>query len=106
MFGSVSNTSIFVTAILLKPFTNTECFTKSASNQPQRRGRPVVAPNSSPSSRTIAIKAGGNSVGKGPSPTRVVYAFTTPITSSIWAGLKPVPVMAPPADAFEDVTYG
>ena len=43
----------------------------TASNQPQRRGRPVVAPNSRPMACSMsAISA--FSVGSGPSPTRVV----------------------------------
>lgn len=47
-----------------------------------------------------------NSVGKGPSPTRVVYAFTTPTTSPIVEGGKPNPVHTPPMLQFEEVTYG
>ena len=40
--------------------------------QPQRRGRPVVAPYSSPASRSRAASASGISLGNGPCPTRVV----------------------------------
>ncbi len=41
-----------------------------------------------------------------PSPTRVVYAFITPTTRSIRCGGTPVPVQAPPAVVFDEVTYG
>lgn len=47
-----------------------------------------------------------NSVGNGPSPTLVVYAFTTPITSPIDEGGNPKPVHTPPILQFDDVTYG
>ena len=47
-----------------------------------------------------------SSVGNGPSPTRVVYAFTTPITSPMAFGPTPRPVHTPPIVAFDDVTYG
>jgi hypothetical protein len=47
-----------------------------------------------------------SSVGYGPDPTRVEYAFMTPITSSTWSGPIPPPVHAPPATGFELVTYG
>ena len=46
------------------------------------------------------------SVGNGPSPTLVTYAFVTPITVPIFVGPTPVPVTAPPAVADEDVTKG
>lgn len=38
-----------------------------------------------------------NSVKKGPSPTLVVYAFTTPTTLRTDAGGIPKPVQTPPA---------
>lgn len=47
-----------------------------------------------------------NSDGKGPSPTRVVYALTTPITSPITLGGKPRPVKTPPIEQLLLVTYG
>src|SRR6266704_3499887 len=46
------------------------------------------------------------SVGNGPSPTRVVYAFITPTTRSIRCGGTPEPVQAPPAVVFDEVTNG
>ena len=44
------------------------------------------------------------SVGKGPSPTRVEYAFNTPMTLSMRIGLRPRPVQAPPALDDDEVT--
>src|SRR6478672_6698300 len=45
------------------------------SIHPQRRGLPVVAPNSLPILRNSSPVSSFNSVGKGPPPTRVQYAF-------------------------------
>lgn len=47
-----------------------------------------------------------NSVGNGPSPTRVVYAFMTPILVSILFGGTPKPVQTPATPVLDDVTYG
>ena len=47
-----------------------------------------------------------SSVGKGPSPTLVVYAFTTPITSPMLHGGSPKPVHTPPMLQLDEVTYG
>jgi hypothetical protein len=52
------------------------------------------------------VHLGLEPVGRGPSPTRVVYAFTTPMTASIAVGPMPVPVAAPAAVVFDDVTNG
>ena len=49
-----------------------ERFNAAASNQPQRRGRPVVAPNSLPRLASCLPTASSSSVGNGPEPTRVV----------------------------------
>ncbi len=46
------------------------------SSHPMRRGRPVVVPYSAPTSRSSSANDPWISVGYGPSPTRVVYAFT------------------------------
>ena len=46
------------------------------------------------------------SVGNGPSPTRVTYAFATPRTASIRVGPIPMPVAAAPAIGFDEVTKG
>src|SRR6266436_9198258 len=99
-------TSSFVSASPSTPDSAIAWRTTTASNQPQRRGRPVVAPNSSPSSRIRSASAGVASVGSGPLPTRVVYAFTTPSTASIAVGPIPTPTAAPPAVVLDDVTYG
>ena len=45
-----------------------------------------------------------NSVGKGPRPTRVVYAFTIPTTSVICRGPRPDPQQAFPETVLEEVT--
>src|SRR5439155_23816167 len=89
-----------------RPFTRTAWRTATASYHPQRRGRPVTAPNSCPGSRRRLPISPVSSVGNGPSPTRVVYAFATPITPSIARGGMPRPVQTPPVVAFDEVTYG
>src|SRR5712671_1733973 len=105
MVSRESRPSRLVTARSSIPFTMLAWRVATESNQPQRRGRPVVAPNSRPMAWSIsAIWA--FSVGNGPSPTRVVYAFITPTTRSIRWGGTPEPVHAPPAVVFDDVTYG
>src|SRR4051812_40320800 len=78
----------------------------TASYQPQRRGRPVVVPNSAPTSRSRSPHSSSSSVGNGPDPTRVVYALTTPTTAEMRIGGMPEPVQAPPAVGFDDVTNG
>src|SRR5699024_8803645 len=47
-----------------------------------------------------------SSVGNGPSPTRVVYAFVTPTTFLILVGPTPDPMVTPPAIGLDDVTNG
>jgi hypothetical protein len=54
------------------PFTRTEYLATTESNQPQRRGRPVVTPNSPPALRSHSPWSSRSSVGNGPDPTRVV----------------------------------
>ena len=49
-----------------------ECLTTFASNQPTLLGLPVVAPYSPPVARILSLASSKSSVGKGPSPTRVV----------------------------------
>ena len=48
----------------------------------------------------------GQLVGKGPYPTRVVYALNTPTVRVTRDGGMPLPVQAPPAVGDDDVTYG
>src|SRR5215470_4822484 len=98
--------SSLVTATSVRPLMRVAYRTTTASNHPQRRGRPVVAPNSPPSVRTRSAIAVSISVGSGPPPTRVVYAFTTPSTASIDRGEIPAPVAAPPEVVLLDVTNG
>src|SRR5207244_12487202 len=104
--SSPSRTSSFVSASASSPLMRTPYRTATASYQPHRRGRPVTAPYSLPLSRSRLPISPVNSVGSGPSPTRVVYAFTTPSTPLIARGPTPRPVQTPPIDAFDDVTYG
>ena len=47
-----------------------------------------------------------SSVGNGPDPTRVMYAFVIPMMRSMCRGPTPAPAHAPPATGFDDVTNG
>ena len=60
------------------------------SSHPHRRGRPVVAPNSAPPRRSRSPASSWSSVGNGPSPTRVQYAFVIPMIASSARGLTPL----------------
>src|SRR5262249_58198889 len=97
-----SRTSSLVSARPSSPLIRAPYRTATASYHPQRRGRPVTAPYSLPLSRSRSPISPDNSVGSGPSPTRVVYALTTPSTRPIAFGGKPSPVQTPPTDAFDD----
>ena len=66
----------------------------------------MTVPNSWPRSAIPAPISSWSSVGYGPDPTRVEYAFMTPMTSSTWSGPIPPPVQAPPATGLDEVTYG
>lgn len=66
----------------------------------------MVVPNSKPVFRRNSPDSSNSSVGKGPAPTRVVYALTMPMTRSMRFGPMPAPVAAPPEVAFEEVTNG
>ena len=81
-------------------------FNCTKSNHPQRRGLPVVAPNSFPSFRINSPVSLSNSLGKGPLPTRVQYALKIPITLPIADGGTPNPVHVPAVTVLEDVTKG
>lgn len=65
-----------------------------------------MVPNSPPLSRSRSPSASNSSVGNGPSPTRVAYALTMPITRVMRVGGMPDPVHAPPEVADELVTNG
>src|SRR4051812_12689266 len=88
------------------PLIRTAYRPTTASNQPQRRSRPVVVPYSTPTSRRWAPLASNSSVGNGPAPTRVVYALITPMTWEIRVGGMPEPTHAPPAVGLDEVTNG
>src|SRR2546430_10563400 len=105
-FGSPESTSSLVTTRSVMPFTRTAYRPTTASNQPQRRARPVVVPYSTPILARWAPFSSNSSVGKGPEPTRVVYALITPITWVMRVGGMPDPTQAPPAVGFDDVTNG
>src|SRR5699024_12491886 len=57
-------------------------------------------------SRILSPISSVSSVGNGPSPTRVVYAFDTPTTLEILVGPTPEPMVTPPATGLDDVTNG
>src|SRR5215470_6907002 len=104
--SQASRTSSLVRAMLSKPLMRDAYLRATASTHPQRRGRPVTEPNSLPRVRSNSAAAPSSSVGNGPSPTRVVYAFEMPSTPWILVGGTPVPVDAPPAVGFEEVMKG
>src|SRR5690606_8671594 len=99
-------TSPFIMYKAVTPFTSTAYFNATKSNQPQRRARPVTEPNSLPTFAMVSPTESNNSVGKGPDPTRVVYALKIPKTSFTLFGAIPKPVQAPAAVVVDDVTKG
>ena len=54
------------------PLTRVAYRAMTASNHPQRRGRPVVTPYSAPLLRSHSPVSSRSSVEKGPSPIRIV----------------------------------
>ena len=66
------NTSIEFKDRLVIPETRLEWRITTESNQPTRRGRPVVVPYSRPTLRICSPVSSNSSVGNGPSPTRDV----------------------------------
>src|ERR1700730_7382718 len=103
-----ARTSSLVTASSLHPLSHTAWRSITASSQPVRRRRPVFVPNSTPRStrRSPMVSPSGSSEGNGLLPTRVTYAFATPMTRSIARGPTPAPVHTPPAIGFDEVTNG
>src|SRR5699024_5314043 len=99
-------TSIELSDRSVIPLTRLEWRTTTESNQPTRRGRPVVVPYSRPTSRMWWPSSSNSSVGKGPSPTRDVYALHTPTTFLTCAGPTPQPTVTFPATGLLDVTNG
>src|ERR1700742_2110194 len=98
--------SSLVRAIPVMPLTAADWRTSTASNQPQRRLRPVLTPNSRPRVPRYSPISLSCSVGKGPEPTRVVYALTIPSTNPTRPGPSPEPDDAVPATVFDEVTNG
>src|SRR5699024_2880347 len=88
------------------PLTRRAWRTTTLSNQPTRRGRPVVVPYSRPTSRIWSPTSSFNSVGNGLAAIRVVEAYDTPTTVDIFDGQTPEPIVTPAATGFEDVTNG
>src|SRR6218665_3232215 len=70
MVGKISSTSAFIISTSVTPFTIKEYLRAGKSSQPQRRGRPVVEPNSFPCLRMRSPVSSDNSVGKGLLPQR------------------------------------
>ena len=64
-------TSSFVRNNSVSPLTRAAYRSTTASNQPQRRLRPVVTPNSCPIRPSRSPSSPVSSVGNGPAPTRV-----------------------------------
>src|SRR6266508_4003602 len=100
--ANVERTSSVVNASAVIPFSRTASRRPTRSSQPHRRSRPVTVPYSPPSSRTRSWSGPSISVGNGPSPTRVTYAFATPITRSMRFGPIPIPVAAAAAIGLEE----
>jgi hypothetical protein len=92
--------------MLVKPLILFENLTTFRSNHPHLLGLPVVAPNSKPTFYKRVPISSKHSVGNGPPPTLVVYAFIIPMAVSIFEGGTPKPVQTPPAVVVEDVIYG
>src|SRR5262245_5365456 len=80
--------------------------TATTSSQPQRRGRLVTVPYSLPRSRKRWPRGLSNSVGKGPPPTRVEYALTTPMIRPICRAGTPEPLEMPTPELLLLVTNG
>ena len=101
-----SSTSSLVSAMPVTPLIAQLWRTSTASNQPQRRLRPVTVPNSRPRWPSFSPVSSSSSVGKGPAPTLVVYALTIPSTNPVDPGPSPDPDAAVPLTVFELVTNG
>src|SRR5215218_7474449 len=103
---NAESTSSIVSASPAMPFKEAVYLTATRSSHPHRLGRPVVAPYSWPTSLKVPPASSKSSVGIGPSPTLVVYALVTPMTSPRPLGGIPAPMHTPPTDGFELVTNG
>src|ERR1051325_2917085 len=101
-----ASTSSIVRHTPVAPLIITEYFTATRSSHPTRRGRPVVVPNSRPRFRIPSPISFFSSVGNGPAPTRVEYAFIPPSTRPTRVFGTPVPGPIPDAMHVDPVTYG
>ena len=100
------STSPFIIISSVTPFIWHAYLSATKSNQPHLLDRPVVAPNSFPTTPMVSPSLSKSSVGNGPDPTLVVYALKIPYTFFIELGATPNPVQAPAAVVLEEVTYG
>ena len=76
----------------------------TASNQPQRRGRPVVAPNSWP--RPDDLRPVVADLGRERPPTRVMYALAMPTACANPVGTDAQAGRERAGGLLEDVTNG
>src|SRR5918999_4734283 len=104
--STADSTSKSVMARYVTPLRAAEYLTATRSSHPHLLGLPVVLPYSLPARRMISPVSSRSSVGKGPSPTLVVYALVTPITRSSACGGMPLPTTAPPTDGVEEGANG
>ena len=95
-----SRTSNFVKTKPLIPDTVIAFFSITISNQPHLLFLPVTVPNSFPILPNFSPTLLLSSVGNGPLPTLVVYAFVIPNIFFKYLGLAPDPV-----DALEGLYY-
>src|SRR6185295_18615484 len=98
--------SSFVIATAPQPESSTAVRATTASNHPVLRGRPVEVPYSLPRSRRRSPVASWSSVGKGPAPTRLEYAFRTTRHLSRDFGGRCSPPANPAEVHVDDVTNG
>ena len=78
----------------------------TASNHPHLLSLPVTVPNSLPIFPSFFPTLQLNSLGNGPLPTLVVYAFTIPNIKPICFTEIPVPIDALLGTVFDEVTKG
>ena len=99
-------TSSLVIFKWVKPLIWQAYLRATMSSHPILLGLPVVVPYSAPISLSSSASWPKISVGYGPAPTLVVYAFATPMMAPNLVGAIPRPEITPPIDGFDDVTNG
>ena len=82
------------------------CRTRTPSNHPHLLFLAVTVPNSFPFFPKASPISFLSSVGKGPLPTLVVYAFVIPRIYPMFSGPVPDPVAAVAGKVLDDVTKG